>query len=631
MCGILGKIDLARPIDRDLFDRQLDSLTARGPDDRGVWLSDDGRIALGSRRLAIQDLSPAGHMPMADPTGKVWITHNGEVYNFLDLRREFADDGYRFQSRSDTELILAAYLRWGEACLSRLDGMFAFAILDTRPDVAPSGRLLLARDRAGEKPLYYARTETGLIFASELKALMVDPSFPRRLDGDAFNALMAFGYVPGRLCILQGVAKLGAAEALSYDLDSGAMKRWRYWSLPESAKPAYGAEGDLLAELDGLLETSVRGRLVADVPVGILLSGGLDSSLVTAIAARCAERPVKTFTIAFPGHGKFDEAPFARKVAAHFGTEHHELAVEPAAVDLLPELARYFDEPFADPSMIPTWLVSRLTRQHVTVALGGDGGDELFAGYDRYRMALEGAALSRYLPGTARRVVATAARRMLPAGVKGRARLMTLAGPAGETLLSRRLVFDANERCALYSKDFAGTLGDSLAAPEAGWRDQADDEAGLLDRMTRLDFATYLPDDILTKVDRASMAHGLEMRAPWLDHRLVEFAYRRVPPSLKADRRRRKILLVKLARRLLPADLEVERKQGFSPPLASWLAGPFGAMVCDILAGADAQLFRPEALKRLQDRQRRGHSHTGRLFLLTMFELWRRHYGVEFA
>ena len=368
MCGIIGIASKQAVVDRSWLAVGRDSMGHRGPDDAGEWWSTDGCVGFGHSRLSIIDLSPGGHQPMQDAAGELTIVFNGEIYNFSELREELAAKGAVFRSQSDTEVILAAYREWGADCLARLNGMFAFAIYDARQQT-----IFLARDRAGEKPLFYHRSGGVLRFASELKGLLADATLPRRIDPEALDCYLAMGYVPGERCILQGFNKLPPAHALRVDLQTGATKIWRYWQLPElEASAAHGRvdETALLDELENLLEDTVRRQLVADVPVGVLLSGGVDSSLVTAMAVRASSK-VKTFTIRFPGHGTLDETEHARLIARYFDTEHVELEAAPTTADLLPRLACQFDEPMVDSSMIPTFLVSQLVRQHCTVALGG--------------------------------------------------------------------------------------------------------------------------------------------------------------------------------------------------------------------------------------------------------------------
>ena len=443
MCGIVGCVSAGGMINPDLLIRMRDTMRHRGPDDAGVWWSSDRRVGLAHRRLAIIDLSPAGHQPMQSEKGDVCITFNGEIYNFQDLRRVLEEKGHVFQTRTDTEVILAAYRAWGTECVTRLSGMFAFAIYD-----APARRLFLARDRAGEKPLFYRHTARGFTFASELKALMADPDCPRELNWDGLNHYLTYGYVPGSLCILNGIQKLPQGHALTYRVEDGGCKVWQYWRLPEPGwnGTRSASAADLALQLEGLLEDSVRRQLVSDVPVGVMLSGGIDSSLITAMAARVSSKPVKTFTITFPGHKAYDEAPHARLVANHFGTTHTELEAEPATVEILPELARQYDEPLADSSMVPTYLVSRLIRPHATVALGGDGGDELFGGYLHYDWVRRQRRIRRLLPKILRDSIGAFAARTIPMGVRGRNYLIGMAKDAGHSIACANTFFDPMTR-----------------------------------------------------------------------------------------------------------------------------------------------------------------------------------------
>jgi asparagine synthase (glutamine-hydrolysing) len=624
MCGIAGLLLTEPPEDREVLTAMRDAMRHRGPDDAGAWWSDDGRVGLAQRRLAIIDLSPGGHQPMQDASGDLCITFNGEIYNYLDLRRELESLGHAFRTASDTEVILEAWREWGEGALARLNGMFAFGLWDRR-----ARRLVLARDRAGEKPLFYWRGPRGLAFASELKALIAIPDFPRVLDLDALPSYLAFGYVPFGRCLLRGVRKLEPAHAIAFE-PGREPRTWAWWTLPDPPTcPPPGADA-LEAELESLLEDAVRRQLVADVPVGILLSGGIDSSLVTAMAARSSRRPVKTFTIAFPGHGVHDESGFARIVASHFGTEHTELAAEPATVELLPELARQYDEPIADSSMVPTFLVSRLVRRHATVALGGDGGDELFGGYDQHLSAPRQQRIRRFLPRPLRRAAGAFAERALSPGFRGRSFVVGFMADAADSLARTNIYFDGTARRRLLSAAVSAR-GAGAAVPEEEKARLYDPGASVLQNATRMDFRTYLPDDILVKVDRASMLNSLEVRAPFLDHRIVELAYGRIPDALRAAGATRKVLLKRLAARVLPRELELERKQGFSIPLDAWLRGTWGAWFGSVLENASPELFRPEEIRSLLARQRAGTSNAARLFALTMFELWRREYRIGVA
>ncbi len=519
MCGIGGIVGSAiTAADRACVATMCDTIRHRGPDDSGSWTSNDDLAALGHRRLSILDLSPAGHQPMLDPSGDTAIVLNGEIYNYVELRVELRERGHAFRSGSDTEVLLAAYRQWGLDCFARLNGMFAVAIYDGR-----TRRLVMARDRAGEKPLFYYHADSKLVFASELKAILHDALIPRVLDPEALNSYLAYGYVAGDRCMLRGFRKLQQGHVAVFDVDSNRLQTWPYWQLPAAAEPPPGDVAELTEELERLLFSAVSLQLRSDVPVGILLSGGVDSSLVTAMAAKASSRPVHTFTISFPEHGQFDEAPHAKLVADHFGTRHTVLEAEPSTVELLPLLARQYDEPIADSSMVPTFLVSRLIRQHATVALGGDGGDELFGGYLHHRWVLQHEWIERHAFGLARPLAAVATR-MTPLGVRGRNYLAGLSRNRAWSIARTNLFFDASFRQRL-SPIVARWCGANLDAPEAYKQQLCLFAATTLQQTTAVDFMTYLVDDILVKVDRASMLSALEVRAPWLDHRIIEFAF----------------------------------------------------------------------------------------------------------
>ena len=622
MCGILGIASKEPIAQRHWLAAGRDAMRHRGPDDAGEWWSADECVGLAHRRLSIIDLSPAGHQPMLDLTGTICIVFNGEIYNYLELKKELQSLGHAFRSTSDTEVVLAAFREWGTDSLRHLNGMFAFGIYDQKRRC-----LFLTRDRAGEKPLFYRLVNETISFASELKALMAASDFQRRLDPEALDCYLAYGYVPGERCILQGVKKLPPAHALLFDLESGQSRVWRYWQLPEldgSAAADKIDEEALLDEMDTHLEDAVRRQLVADVPVGVLLSGGVDSSLVTAMAVRAAAN-IRTFTIRFPGYGSYDETGPARLIARHFGTEHIELEAADVTVDLLPLLARQFDEPMVDSSMIPTYLVSKLVRQHCTVALGGDGGDELFGGYGHYDRLLW---MQRWLGGFPQGVrisLARAAGALLPVGFKGRNWLQGLAVDLKRGVPLIASYFDQGMRRRLIARQ------DSWSpVAEAIREGRVAQTADLLQRATRMDFENYLPEDILVKVDRTSMLNSLEVRAPFLDYRIIEFAFGKVPSYLKATPTSRKVLLKKLAARLLPREFDHQRKQGFSIPLGSWLQnGVWKQFFHETLLGSNDTLFNRQCVNDLLDGQAKGRANSERLFALVLFELWRREYKIS--
>jgi asparagine synthase (glutamine-hydrolysing) len=615
MCGIVGIASRHPATDREWVSAGCAAMAHRGPDDSGIWWSPNGNVGLAQTRLAIIDLSPGGHQPMHDDANRLSIVFNGEIYNYLDLREQLAARGHKFHSQSDTEVVLAAYHEWGTDCLAHLNGMFAIALYD-----GSRNRLFLARDRAGEKPLFYSVMGGGLRFASELKGLLADAAFDRKISSVALDCYLMMGYVPGDACMLHSARKLPPAHALIYDLASEELKIWRYWRLPDAPDGDDGDDEALVDELEVLLADAVRRQLVADVPVGILLSGGVDSSLVTAMAARASSR-VKTFTVGFDGYGNYDETGFARLIANHFGTEHIELQAGSTGPDILNVLARQYDEPLNDSSMIPTFLVSQLVRQHCKVALGGDGGDEMFGGYEHHRRLLWMKSKIDHVPLGLRKLAAAAGDMALPTGFRGRNWIQALAVDFNTRLPSVAAHFGASERRALMGADWQ-TPADAIremrvpVAPD------------LLQRVTRMDFANYLPEDILVKVDRASMLASLEMRAPLLDFRIAEFAFGKVPTRLKANFSERKILLKRLSKRVLPPQFDAERKQGFSIPLPTWLkAGPWRDFVSDVLLDPGSTFDR-RAVSDLINGNGKRRNNSERLFGLTMFELWRRAYGV---
>lgn len=621
MCGIVGVASKYRIANRDWLVRGRDALEHRGPNDVGQWWASDGRVGFGHRRLSIIDLSVAGHQPMADGSGNLRIAFNGEIYNFRELRKELAEKGYVFLSLSDTEVVLNAYREWGIQCVTRLVGMFAFALHDARTRI-----VFLARDRAGEKPLFYHHNDGTLRFASELKALLADPALPRRIEPESVDCYLGMGFVPGERCILAGFNKLPPAHIACFDLETGSLSKWCYWQPPlfecSQSEPVDALE--LAAEVEALLEKSVRSQLVADVPVGIMLSGGVDSSLVTAMAAR-ATANVKTFTIRFPGHGKLDETEHARLIARHFGTEHVELEAQPTTVELLQQMARQFDEPIIDSSLIPTFLVSKLVREHCSVALGGDGADELFGGYSHYSRLLRMQSYFGWMPRPVRAAASILGERIMPVGTKGRNWVQGLGVDMQHEVPAVAWYFDAGTRQRLM-----GRYSHWPIVAEAEMAKRVSSHGDLLQRATRLDFGSYLPDNILVKVDRASMLNSLEVRAPFLDHRVIEFAFGRVPSSLKANAKERKILLKHLAARILPPQFDRARKQGFSIPLVAWLkAGPFKKLFYAVLQQA-GNPFDHKVIGELLAGQDRGLNNGERLFGLVLLELWRQEYDVSF-
>lgn len=619
MCGIIGMASVGSIQNFDWVVCGLDKMAHRGPDSFNSWISDDKKVVLGHRRLAIIDLTPEGNQPMHSHDKSLTIIFNGEIYNYAELKAELHSKGHTFYTNSDTEVLLVSYREWGVKCLAKLNGMFAFAIFDSK-----SNSIFVARDRAGEKPLFY-RIENGVLkFSSELKGLMQDPDFERRINKDALDCFLYEGYVPGDLCILEGTKKLRAGHFLLFDIVHGDLTEKQYWTLPELDKEVR-PNSELVMELDHLLEDSVKRQMIADVPLGVLLSGGVDSSLVTAMAARTSSK-VKTYTIRFPGHGKLDETEHARLIASHFDTEHTELEAEANSINLLPLLARHFDEPLIDSSMVPTYLVTKLIKEHCTVALGGDGADELFGGYSHYSKLLSLREKTSALPYWLRSSAIKALEPFIPTGFKGKNWLLAAGTDLDTGLPLVASYFTKLERQSLLKID--NSRGDMVEAIRLGNIPYGTD---LLQRATRMDFKNYMAEDILVKVDRASMANSLEVRAPFLDYRVIEFAFSQVPSSLKTSPNNRKIILKMLTDKVLPKTFNSHRKQGFSIPLSSWLeTKEWKDFFKAVLLDNDQKIFNHDVIKSLFLGQENGRANGERLFGLVMFELWRKEYDIKF-
>jgi asparagine synthase (glutamine-hydrolysing) len=623
MCGIAGFVDsslVPAPFDMDtsraLLHRMCHAIRHRGPDDEG-GLVEEG-VALGMRRLSIIDLA-SGHQPIHNEDRTISVVFNGEIYNFQGLRSELAASGHRFATETDTEVIVHAYEQWGRGAIGRLRGMFGLAMWDRR-----TRTLLVARDRIGIKPMHYAEIDGRLYFGSELKSLLCAPDVSRDLDPHALDHYLSFLYTPRDTSIFGQIRKLPPGHLLLWH--EGRLRLEQYWQLP-AAETFAGSEPDAVAGLRGVLTDAVRAHLMSDVPLGAFLSGGIDSSLVVGLMSQVSGARVKTFSIGFddPAH---DELPHARRVAAHFGTDHHEFTVTPDAVGILDRIISHFDEPFADASAIPTWYVSELARRHVTVVLSGDGGDELFGGYDRYLPHPRVTAFDRFSPRACRRLAGAAAAR-LPHGVRGKNFLRHVARDQRGRYIDAIRFFSADEKPALLAPDVQRSIAGS--DPEIGLAAHFDRYADLpwSSQMMRFDAETYLPEDVLTKVDRMSMAHSIESRVPLLDNEVVEFAAS-LPAEFKIRGGRRKHVLKEVAAGLLPRDVLDRPKQGFGVPLKVWFRGNLRELFADTLlspCSLQRGYFQPAFVRQLVREHLDGkRDHTLRLWQLVVFERWLQQY-----
>ena len=618
MCGILGIVSNSK-IEKDIFFNAVHALDHRGPDDSGLWFSSDNlNICLGHTRLSIIDLTNNSSQPMKDKSGNFIIIFNGEIYNYKTIRKELAKSGIKFTTTGDTEVLLEAYKFWGTNCLKKLVGMFSFAIYDIK-----SQKIFLARDRAGEKPLFYFYNGSDFIFSSELKGLLKFPQVEKRINLESLDIFLAEGYVPNDRCIIKKIKKLPAAHSMTYDVLSNQIKIERYWDLPKIDYKTNIPTHDIVNELELLINNSVTNQLEADVPVGILLSGGLDSSLVTALAAKNKEK-INTFTISFSKNPQFDETKHARIIAEHYSTNHFELEAEESSIDLLPLLAKQFDEPLIDTSTIPTYLVTKLVRQHCTVALGGDGGDELFGGYRHYSRLLFLQKNSKYFSHRMREKIS---KLLISLSKKHRGNnwLEALGTNLNQDLPRVASYFNQNERKQLISNSRGGNF-----IAENNWKERVPYTENLLDRATRMDFYNYLCEDILVKVDRASMLNSLEMRAPLLDHRIIEFAFQKIPMRLKSTHNQRKIILQMLGKKILPKKFVFNRKQGFNVPINDWFKSKeWNIFLKDVLLDPSQNIFDHSYIEQLINNHIDGDLQGERLYGLLMFELWRKEYKIK--
>ncbi|MCA9732870.1 MAG: asparagine synthase (glutamine-hydrolyzing) [Deferribacteres bacterium] len=625
MCGIAGFINFGngnQANERDLR-RMCDVIIHRGPDEDGYFVYDN--VALGMRRLSIIDLS-TGKQPIPNEDKSIWIVFNGEIYNFPELRKELEAKGHKFRTKTDTETIVHAYEEWGTLCPTKLNGMFAFAIWDNRRK-----QLFLARDRLGIKPLYYYADRDRLVFGSELKSLLEIPEVPREVDEKALDLFLTYEYIPAPYSILKGVKKLPQGHILV--AKDGKVEVQQYWEVKynESEK----SQPELEEEFIELMRDAVKIRMIADVPLGAFLSGGIDSSTIVALMSQVADRKVKTFSIGFENQS-YNELEYAREIAKHFGTDHQEFIIQPDILDLTDKLIHHLDEPLGDFSIFPTYLVSKMARQHVTVALSGDGGDELFGGYDTYIANRMDMKYRQKVPQFVREKMISPLVGLLPPTEKKKGfinkskRFVEGSNLPLELQHTRWMTFVAeHEKQALYTPDLLQARNGSSAFDFMRDYFNKAKSKDPLNRQLYVDTKTYLCDNILVKVDRMSMAVSLEARVPFLDYRVVEFAAR-VPGVMKMHNGRTKILVKDALQKLLPEKITNRGKEGFSIPIKNWLKSDLKPLMLDVLASDKIRrdnFFDVKTVERLIDehlRNKENHSH--RLWALMVFQIWQQTY-----
>jgi asparagine synthase (glutamine-hydrolysing) len=653
MCGIAGYWDRSHQFSpaesQGIVTAMTDTLIQRGPDSSGIWLDESAGIALGHRRLAILDLSPEGAQPMLSPDRRYAIVFNGEIYNFAELRSTLSESGYQFRGHSDTEVMLAAFTEWGlTAAVQKFIGMFAFALWDTQERV-----LHLCRDRAGEKPLYYGWVGNTLLFGSELKALIAHPQWQGQIDRDALTLFVRYGYIPAPHSIYQGISKLTPGTTIGFGAEQTQLATpVAYWDLQTVVakglrEPFTGTDAEGIDRLDKLLRDTIKEQMVADVPLGAFLSGGIDSSTVVALMQAQSSRPIKTFSIGF-AEQKYNEAEYAKAVAQHLGTEHTELYVRATdALDVIPMLPHLYDEPFADSSQIPTFLLSKMTREHVTVSLSGDAGDELFGGYSRYFLSIDiwqkigwipvgmrefYAKLLVSLPPERWDSIVDRVGKILPRlqNVQAGRKIHKIAGVLGSKQpleIYRKIVSIWKNPAEIVLK---GIENPTIVTHPPEWLDKLD----LAEQMMYLDTMSYLPDDILVKVDRAAMAVSLESRVPFLDRRIIEFAWQ-LPLSMKLRNNQGKWLLRQVLDRYVPSELIDRPKMGFGVPIDLWLRHELRDWAESLL---DEQRLEREGFFNVRAVRQQWQEHLSEAFdrsyslwNILMFQAWLEHHHPYFS
>jgi len=617
MCGILGFSSNKLSFNPERFRQNIKLLNHRGPDHNDYWLSADEKNFMGFARLAIMDLSSSGNQPMCDSSKEFRIIFNGEIYNHQYLKKKLINLGHEFNSRSDTEVLLNSYIEWGENCLQKLEGMFAFALIDKK-----NKKLMLARDIAGEKPLYYYSKEGLIAYASELKPLVESIEDSKEININAFNHYLGNGYIPREESIYSNIVKLIAGEYLIFNIETGNVKINKYWDLnklitKKLKSQKTSSEIVLTNKLEQLLETSVREKLISDAPLGMMLSGGIDSSLMVAIASRFKEK-LNTYTVIYPDNKIFNEQKYAKLISKKFNTNHHEIEANSIEPELIEKLAYYFDEPMADSSMIPTYILCKEMSNFCKVAIGGDGGDELFGGYNHYSRLLLLNNLSKFIPFPIRKFAINNILKILPHNLRGRKTIELFGQDLNNLNFSPSLMFDLNQRSHLLMNESR-----FLKNIEFSKNEKDISENDFMTRMTAHDFQNFMSEDILVKIDRASMAHSLEIRSPFLDSRIIGFAFTEVPSKLKVHGQKKKILLKTLAKNILPSEFDLQRKQGFSIPINNLLIkGHWHDYFHNKISSFEGIVINKEYALTMLGEQKKGAHNGEKLFSLVQFICW---------
>lgn len=620
MCGIIGIASNQKIINKDSLVSSRDLMSHRGPDDSGVWWSKDSQVGFAHRRLSIIDLTEGGHQPMISSKNDLAIIFNGEIYNFIELKEILGDKGFKFSSNSDTEVILAAYKYWGNECVDHFTGMFSFAIYDSKERC-----IFLARDRMGEKPLYFVKNKDKFLFSSEIRPLIQMTEASNSINKESMNFYLSMGFVPNKMTLVDGILKLPPAHFMKFDLNQMDYKIWKYWEPPEydsfeSNDDEF--ESNLTDELERILDNAVRKQLRSDVPIGVLLSGGVDSSLITALASRHSNQ-LKTFTIGFQGSPKYDESFHAKLIADHFRTEHFHLDAQDTEPNLLFDLMNNFDDPIIDSSILPTYLVSNLVSKYCKVVLGGDGGDELFGGYKHYGRLSALSNRIKIVPTYFLKAISNYGDRNLPIGFRGRNWIRSLNNDFESNVPQVATFFDPLHRRRLIGNDLFSSI------PEEYYKSVIPHKGDLIGKATRMDLSHFLPEDILVKVDRVSMLNSLEVRAPFLDHHVVDFAFSKVPSKLKTNGTDKKILLKNLTDNLLPDSFDRDRKQGFEIPINNWLRRKeWKELFSEIIFGSP--IYDKDYVNKMFLSIEQGKNNGERLFGLAIFESWRTNNKLTF-